>query len=93
MQLYQSTTSQTVKDKIAAAGGEESIAKEILDGLTWRLSHNPILGSYVIDKEKNIRLVKSEKRMQNDPTLILLYRILKGDPYYGLELMDLNIIS
>jgi|GEM_PF-1212180 len=92
MQLYQRKTSQVVKDKIEAVGGEESIAKEIIDGLTWRLGHDPYKGSYILDEEKNIRIIKTKRQTDNDPIVILKYQVLNGDPYYGIELMDVKII-
>jgi hypothetical protein len=91
MLRYQIKTNKTVTEKIAAAGGEESIAKRYLDGLRWRLAHDVNLGT-VIDEKRNIRQIKSEKLMPNDPIVELLYRIIKGDPYYDMEITDLVII-
>jgi len=92
MLRYQIRTSQTVKQKIEAAGGDGSVAKRILDGLKWRLAHDPNIGT-VIDPERNIRLIKSEKKTTRDPLVRVLYRILSGDPdEYDMEITDIEII-
>jgi hypothetical protein len=93
MLRYQIKTSKTATDKIEAAGGDESIAKEILDGLKWRLAHDPKLGTYVIDQKRNIHLIKSAKLTNKDPVVAALYRIIKGDPEYDMEIMDIDITT
>lgn len=89
MLRYQIKTNQAVTAKIAAAGGEGSIAKRILDGLRWRLAHDADLGT-VIDEKRNIRQIKSVKQTTKDPIVVVLYRIIKDD-YYDIEITDLSI--
>jgi hypothetical protein len=92
MLRYQIRTSETVKQKIEAVGGDESVAKRILDGLRWRLAHDPDIGT-VIDPKRNIRLIKSEKKTTRDPVIKVLYRMLDRDPdEYDIEIMDIEII-
>jgi hypothetical protein len=92
MLRYQIKTSKTVTEKIAVAGGDDSIAKRILDGLSWRLAHDVNLGT-VIDAKRNIRQIKSIKNTPKDPILVMLYRIITGDdPYYDVEITDIFII-
>jgi hypothetical protein len=91
MLRYQIKTHPTVHAKIEAAGGDESVAKRILDGLRWRLAHNPDIGT-VIDETRNVRQIKSVKQTPKDPVVVLQYRMIQGDEYYDMELMDINII-
>lgn len=93
MQRYQIKTGELAAQKLVAAGGESSRAKEILDGLKWRLGRDPNLTTYVVDQKMNVHLIKSEKRTPKDPIITATYRILKGDPYYDIEIIDLRIIS
>ena len=91
MLRYQIKMGETATKKISAAGGDGSIAKEILDGLIWRLGHNPNLGTYEVDGKRNFRLIKSEKLTPKHPVVTALYRMIKDD-YYDIEIADLNII-
>ena len=94
MLRYQIKTNQTVKEKIKAAGGEKSVAKRILDGLRWRLAHDPNIGT-LIDEKRKVYQIKSIKQTPNDPVIVLQYRMIENDPdasYYDMELMDINII-
>lgn len=93
MLRYQIKTNPAVHAKIEAAGGEDSVAKRILDGLRWRLAHDPNIGT-VIDETRNVRQIKSVKQTPKDPVVVLQYRMIEDDPdgYYDMELMDINII-
>ena len=91
MLRYQIKTNEVVRKKIAKAGGETSVAKRIADGLRWRLAHDPNIGT-VIDGEMDVRQIKSVKQNPDDPVVILQYRMVQGDDYYDMELMDIKII-
>lgn len=92
MLRYQIRTNEMVREKIAQAGGEASAAKRIADGLRWRLAHDPDIGT-VIDEERDVRQIKSVKQKPDDPVVILQYRMVQGDDYYDMEIMDINIIT
>lgn len=93
MLRYQIKTNPTIHEKIEAAGGEDSDAKRILEGLRWRLAHDPNIGT-VIDETRKVRQIKSVKLKPKDPVVVLQYRMIEDDPdgYYDLELMDINIL-
>lgn len=93
MLRYQIKTNPAVLAKIEQVGGDASVAKRILDGLRWRLAHDPNIGT-VIDEKRNVRQIKSVKQTPKDPVVVLQYRMIEDDPedYYDMELMDINII-
>lgn len=94
MLRYQIKTSQTVKDKIAAVGGERSIAYWILHGVKWRLGHESCpKESHLLDEERKIRVIASEKKLATHPIVVVTYQIITGfDDFYDMEITDIFII-
>ncbi|MGO9021827.1 MAG: hypothetical protein ACLQVJ_26110 [Syntrophobacteraceae bacterium] len=92
MQRYRIKTSEKAAQKLEAAGGDDSLAKAILDGLKWRLGRDPKLGSYIMDAAKNIRMVESKRRTRRHPIVRVLYQIIDDDEYYDMIIIDLLII-
>ena len=88
---FQIKTGELAKKQIEAAGGDDSIAKEILDGIKWRLAHDPQLDTPVVDEGKGVHIIKSEKLAPKDPIVTVLYRMLTKDPYYDIEITELRI--
>lgn len=91
MLRYQIETSAVAAAKLAAAGGEGSLAERILNGIKWTLAHDPISGSHLVDAERNIRVIQSERKTPSTPIVRILYQIVTSR-YYDMLIVDLEVI-
>lgn len=91
MLAIQIRTSDTVKAKLADVGGMKSEAFWIVEGLRWRLAHEPCpKESFILDAKRKIRMIASEKKNPKHPIVVLIYQMVTG--YYSIELTDVLII-
>jgi hypothetical protein len=91
MLRYQIETSAVAKAKLAAAGGDGSVAERVFNGIKWTLARDPISGSHLVDAERNIRVIESERRTPGTPIMRILYQIVTSR-HYDMLIVDLEVI-